>query len=186
MLRMTINDTPTGASPAICTANTTYDGWALTGLASREFERNNTGPNGFPSTAILDLVNNPSPALEEGDKMIFRNLAPAPSYTEDEGVVTLYHTILLSHLTDIVRYGLKTSFGVGCPDISAVYGCPVPLAYANEIEPVWFGTAQNECTLVLVANENKAIFKRDTLRGFVNPSNDLYIKQLICKPLIKH
>lgn len=184
VLRMITSDTPTVASPAICTAKSN-DGLALIGLASREFERNNTGPNGFSSTEIWDLVNNPSPALEEGDKMIFKNLAQVPNYTEDEEVVTLYQTILLSRLSYIVRHGLITAFGMGCPDISAVYGCPVPLAYASKIEPVWFSTAQHECTLVSIASENKAILKRDNIRGFINPDNDLYIKQIICKPLIK-
>ena len=170
---------------AICDTDSSSDRWMLTGFASRAFEKHSTGENRFSTKEVWNLVNNPSPDLEECDKMIFKNLSPMPTYTEEEEVVTLYHTTDLSQLQDTVAHGLRTHFGLGCIDTSAIYGCPVPLAYASTSEPVWSNVEQDECTLVLLASEQKAVFKRDTQRGFINPVADLYIKQIICTPMIK-
>ena len=143
---------------ATCNTDARETWWMLTGFASREFEKSNIGPNRFSSTEICELVNKQSPVLEEGDKMIFKNLKKAPPYTEDEEVVTLYYTTDLSLVPDVVANGLPTAFGVGCIDTSAVYGCPVPLAYASKIEPHSPNTAHGECTWVLLTSESRAIF----------------------------
>ena len=188
ILRMIARNKPAEDPLAICDAGSSTDRWKLTGITVREPEKVNskfsiTGDNLFSSKEICHVVNDPN--LEKCDKMIFENLAPVPNYTEDEEVVTLYHTTDLSRLQDTVEHGLSTYFGVGCIDTSAIYGCPVPLGYASTVEPTWSYIQNDECMLVLLASEQNAVFKRDTQRGFINPGADMYIKHIICKSAIK-
>ena len=190
VLRMIACNNPPAGPLAICDAGSNTDKWMLTGLAVHEPEKVSnkfsiTGDNLFSSKEICHVVNNPSPALEKCDKMIFENLEPMPKYTEDEEVVTLYHATDLSRLQDTVEHGLSTHFGVGCIDTSAIYGCPVPLGYTSTVEPTWSNIQSDECMLVLFASEQNAVFKRDTQRGFINPGADLHIKHIMCKPVIK-